>query len=862
MRRIRSAQTVSATRPVSMAVMSAALLLVVFLAVPSGAAGGRGSIQSRDREQENGEEIIEGTTQWGAISTAPGVSVDAAAYLAAQDEAAALPVVGGAWSEVTTKPYDLDATDYRDPFISNSGGGWGFASGRMTAVAVDPANANIVYAGAAGGGVWKSTDQGVNWSPVFDDVAPSIAIGAVAIDPADGSVWVGTGENNTAFENHRGSGIYVSNDGGGTWAHVGGTEVDSSTVGELVFDETGKLYAATSRGLFVRDASDQSSASWTRILYAPDFGYEAIPYGLSIVNDVAVRPGTDGQVIIANMAWRSGAAYNGMYISRDGGQTFTQNAMVGAVSQRRLGRASLAYSADGSKLYAVVQDDILINSPQIQTGNTVLAGVYVSSSGDPGGPWSLIANYRELQQSGSALNLSKGYAPGVQAWYNQFIGVDPADRNHVYLGLEEVFETRDGGTHWSTIGPYWNFSFSCWSTADPENCPRTTHPDQHGVAFGGGYVYVANDGGIWARSLSQSLSSVSGWLNRNETLRTLQYYYAASGIAAAGNGHGPGEMIWGGLQDNGVSLLNDRPTMVSPFGGDGGDNIVDPNNADRAVNEYTVLDMWKTTVGGFAPNYSVNAYEEITPSCFAFTYTPDPCDPNPRFIAPFRADPQDINHWVAGGQYVWDNEGKGWGTSCSDTSCDWQIQYDTGAGDSTTAIAVDGDVTYVGWCGPSGCNPSVVSTTGAGFLRGLATNYGGTWHEIDATDLPNRYVSAVVIDPNDPAHVWAAFGGFSRRWIDNAGTGHVFESTDAGVSWTDVSGDLPDVPARDLIMVGDDLILGTDVGVYTASTSDLSSWSVLGADLPHAVVDDLSVRPSGEVLAATHGRGLWSIALP
>jgi hypothetical protein len=113
-----------------------------------------------------------------------------------------------------------------------------------------------------------------------------------------------------------------------------------------------------------------------------------------------------------------------------------------------------------------------------------------------------------------------------------------------------------------------------------------------------------------------------------------------------------------------------------------------------------------------------------------------------------------------------------------------------------TAIAVKGNVTYAGWCGPSGCNPLQSSTTGGGFVRGIATNAGSTWHELDMSQLPNRLVNAVTVDRANAAHVYAVFGGFSRRWIPNAGVGHVFESTNSGATWTDLGGNLPDAPSR------------------------------------------------------------------
>ncbi|HEY3217466.1 MAG TPA: glycosyl hydrolase, partial [Candidatus Limnocylindria bacterium] len=244
-------------------------------------------------------------------------------------------------------------------------------------------------------------------------------------------------------------------------------------------------------------------------------------------------------------------------------------------------------------------------------------------------------------------------------------------------------------------------------------------------------------------------------------------------------------------------------------------------------------------------------------------YTPSPCDANARFIAPFRADTGNIDHWVAGGQFVWDNQSKGWGTRCGASSCDWKIVYNTGAGHSTTAIAVNGTTTYAAWCGPVGCNPASSQTGSAGFSRGIATNYGGTWHELSMSGLPNRYVYSLTVDPANAAHVYAVFGGFSRRWIPTAGTGHVFETTNAGGAWTDISGLLPDVPGDDLVLAGGKLYLATDIGVFVASAATPSTWSRFGTGLPNASVNDLSLAPDGSYLiAATHGRGIWKISIP
>src|SRR5262249_26700748 len=172
----------------------------------------------------------------------------------------------------------------------------------------------------------------------------------------------------------------------------------------------------------------------------------------------------------------------------------------------------------------------------------------------------------------------KGFQPGVQAWYNQFLGVDPTNPDHVFLGLEEVFETTDGGASWNAAGPYWNFGLPCAEGPNGlDGCNPTTHPDQHAVVIANGRVYAGDDGGVYSRGLN----STSPFSAMNDGLNTLQYYYADAGPVAGGLAY------WGGLQDNGESLLlPGASTMVSPFGGDGGDTLVDHTDGNKSINEF------------------------------------------------------------------------------------------------------------------------------------------------------------------------------------------------------------------------------------------------------------------------------------
>ena len=199
--------------------------------------------------------------------------------------------------------------------------------------------------------------------------------------------------------------------------------------------------------------------------------------------------------------------------------------MSGDINASDIGRTTFAYSADGTKLYAIVQ------SPAMQAAGdeSVLQGIFVSSgSSAPAsvtGPWTKIADEATLAASGSALAVGSGYGVGVQAWYNQDLAVDPSNPDHVYAGLEEVFESTNAGSSWVTASPYWNYTFACEAT---NSCPNTTHPDQHAMMITDGKIVIGNDGGVYSRPLSDT-QQYGDWTDLNATLRDLQYYDARAG---------------------------------------------------------------------------------------------------------------------------------------------------------------------------------------------------------------------------------------------------------------------------------------------------------------------------------------------
>jgi hypothetical protein len=793
-------------------------------------------------------ELRQAFAQFYGARSAPG-NIAPGAYTAAYDHVMGMPVASASWSEVTTKAYNADSPSYRDLVAGNSSGGVGYVTGRVTGLAVD---GSYVYAGGAQGGVFRSSDAGQTWTPI-SDALPALATGDLRVNPTDHSLWLATGEAN--FGDALGSGVYrLANPQTGTFSRtmrVGGTELESHSVGKIEFDQAaGYVFLATSRGVY-RHALSSTSGAWQSVLKPVTTNLFAFS---NITNDVVVQPGTNGRRLLANLAWRAGSAANGFYLSNDAGSTWAKINPQGAIQPNDVGPANMAYSADGTKLYVVMESPKLFNSANAPSS---LGGVFVSANGNAAGPYAQIANSKMLSNSGSAQKqpiIGKGYEPGVQAWYNRFVAVDPNDASHAYIGLEEVYETRDMGGSWLAVGRYWNFGLKCWSYIDANNtCDgNVIHPDQHSVAIGNGKVYVGNDGGLYSRSLAKGTTSWTS-LSQSGSLRALQFYSVSVGKVPGG------VAVWGGLQDNGVALLKAGETeMVSPFGGDGGDQMTDPDNGCNTVGEYVYLHVQVTNNCG-ATNGSTTAIRDI-----------DPHDPNPQFIAPIAIDSVDPGYWVAGGEYVYSNT-KTW---ASTSGADWKIVGDTGDWGngllhSATAVASQNHVVWAGWCG---------SCSSSSWKSGIVTNWSatapghvGTLHQVSLTGLPNRYVGGITIDPSDStgATAYAVYNGFSAHWVEGpgAGIGHVFKTTNGGASWVDVSGaasasdSLPDVPASHMVITpSHKLVLTTDVGVFVSTSA--GHWARVGTSLPYTIATDVEVGPDGFTYVSTFGRGIWKMPTP
>jgi hypothetical protein len=288
---------------------------ICLFGITPGLAASGGSHKDAGEESAELQEAIE----WFSDQRmAPGF-VNPNAYAAAIAQGVLLPSTPGTWTERTSLP-GADGNDFSDPpayidptsNFSNSGAGDRWVSGRMTALAATPGGGTL-FAGAADGGVWKSTDGGQHWTPTFDKEA-TLSIGALLVAGTASSytVYAGTGEANTSSDSYAGVGVLKSTNGGGTWSEVGGPELNGALVFRIVQNGT-TLLAATSHGLYSFNTA--SSTHWTAALQPAGAVGPGGNFNLAVGNmitDVAIRPGTGGQQVMAVAGWRAGAPTNGL----------------------------------------------------------------------------------------------------------------------------------------------------------------------------------------------------------------------------------------------------------------------------------------------------------------------------------------------------------------------------------------------------------------------------------------------------------------------------------------------------------------------------------------------------------------------
>lgn len=410
-------------------------------------------------------------------------------------------------------------------------------AGRCQPIAIDPTNPNRMYVGAVSGGIWISTNAGTSWEPA-DDQLPTLAIGALLIDPTDPAIiYAGTGEGNNNADAIFGVGVLRSTDYGLTWAPFGtgmNWQIgDGKAINALAFNEdTETLIAATNTGTW-----RCSGGVWTSV-------------NSGIATAVVRHPTVKTTFYVAN-GRTGGSALNGVYISTDDGLTWTEQTNGFPATHGRVGLAIC--DAQPGILYAGVS----------ATSGSLL-GIYKTTDG--GTTWGLIYNANNHYSS--------------QGWYDLVIAVDPTNPNKVYSGGVDIWVSTNGGTTFSH-NTFWN---------RPPGNPQYVHADQHGWAFhpnNPSHVYAACDGGIF-----QSLDSGVNWTEISTGLTTMQFYdidVAQNAVVRA----------LGGTQDNGTNQFNNGNLVWDrDIGGDGFHCNIDWSNADVLYGEIYYGDHYRSTNGG------------------------------------------------------------------------------------------------------------------------------------------------------------------------------------------------------------------------------------------------------------------------
>lgn len=686
----------------------------------------------------------------------------------------------------------------------------GLVSGRATAIVVGQHTPGLIYLGTADGGVWKSTNDGASWTPLTDTQS-SLAVGSLALDPADTSdntLYVGTGETNYAVptgfngDAYFGIGVLKTTNGGSFWTLVGN--------GLPGFG----AYSAASVGIGVMAANGATVwAGTTQGLYRSTNGgstWSLIPVAFAPndtfrVTDIAV----DGANVYAVLSQAtSGTLAAGIYKSTANGDPNTFNPiMANLPTPTSWGRAQLAIARSAPQtLYLVITTG---------SNNTDgLLGMYKTTNG--GTAWSLTAAQPQNYFDGGG---------GGQGSYDNAIAVDPANANLVYgFGVLAVGST-DGGASWPVIA-------DVYCGGGPLPCRMPIHPDMHALAFGPSGspypLYVANDGGAWKTTNGNAGTGVI-WSDLNTNLATTQFY---AGDTTADYLQNP--IAIAGAQDNGTSAgrsLSSAPWSAI-LGGDGGYVGISKSNPNVVYATYPQGSVQRTA--------NANAGSGII---WANIPPVGSCTGSAAFIAPFALDIHDANHLIFGGASFCETENGGTTWYRSNTI----LAFSRNRAIQSVAMApTNSAVQY------AGTDTGYVYKTSNG-----NTGAAATWADCDSAALPNAPATSIAVSRTNPNTVYATFGNFS--------VGHVWVTTDC-ISWTNISGNLPDIPVESLVTYASSpnpaLIVGTDVGVFQ-STDNGVTWIALQAGLPNVGILQLFTDPSLTTLfAATHGRGVWKIGIP
>jgi uncharacterized protein (TIGR03437 family) len=724
-------------------------------------------------------------------------------------------------------------------------------SGRVSTIVLDPGyngtSNQTVYLGAALGGVWRSRDNGATWAPLTD-YQPSLAMGAIAIDPTNPNIiYVGTGEGHRGGDSYYGAGLLKTTDGGATWTQITGPVSTTNpqqpaflnaTFMALVINPTtpSTIYAATNIGL------TSAASGGTGVVPIGNRGiWKSTDSGqtwrnLNPANSEVDRSATDVLLDPQNPERVFATILNlGIYRSNAGGGAGSWERLAGGLPDAGFTRIELA-----------------VGPPLAPSTNLTLYAAFAATDEN------LLGIYKSTNEGANWTKVTTPQLPG-QASYNLALAVDPADANIIYYGTSTnnvnnggtLWRSRDGGQSWTDL------SSGNGSTGG-------LHADTHWIAISPSnrnILFTANDGGVWRTD--NATGNVVAWTNLNQVLSLTQFQTIALHPTNP-------NILLGGTQDNGTNRYDGNPNWFQARGGDGGFALIDQANPQVMYHTFfnqNNADGQRTQIG---PEISFNGGNTwARRGCFSCNAQAGGFNPADRvaFYAPmaqhtaFTGASGNVIYFGTHRLYRSADQGLTWmglGASVDGFGADLTKNVAT-APSYITAIAAHpslnqsinppGEVVWVG--------------TGDGLVQ-LTTDAGAlaaaSFTNVTRAPLPNRYVTDIALDPNNQQRAFVTYSGFNTST-----PGHVFMTNDQGATWADISGNLPDVPvnsvALDPLRAGV-LFIGTDIGVFQ-TTDGGATWLRVANGLPNVAVLMLRYHAvSRTLVAATHGRGVYRLALP
>jgi len=645
--------------------------------------------------------------------------------------------------------------------------------GRTTSIVCAPDRVDTIIIGAAGGGIWKSNDAGQTWRSLWHK-EPTLNIGALAIDPGNSStIYCGTGEANLSADSYPGVGVYRSLDGGETWqllapadstgipTRIGCIAVDPFDSAHIVLGGVKHDFAETD-GMFV---SRDGGLSWGRNVSFTGGAYRC--------HAVLFHP-TTRDTLLATITARG--TKSGIWKSTDGGATWT-HLTNGLPPSSSIFRTSLALAPSNPDIiYAIASDR-----------DDFVLGVFKTTNG--GASWTNVAGTH--------------FRGERQMSYGNTIVVHPTNSNHVLCGGVDLHRTSNGGATWRRV--------TRWDAN--RGASNYAHADHHGLlmpAAQPGLVYDVNDGG-----LDVSLNGGTTWRNRSNGLATTMFYDAD--VAQTDSA-----MFGGGAQDNGTNVtFEGKPDeFFEVSGGDGGWMIIDPRAAGH---------FYTTWQGMGVVRFRGNNAVDVSP--------PAPESETSRvWMAILDIDPSNSRRIFLGGLRIW---------RTTNDAASW----------SPVSPILDGSQVSAVEIAQTNVQRVYVGTENGGIFRSL--DGGDNWSGNLAGPLPGLTVTRLITSPDNADILYAT--------VANFGTSHVFRSDDGGDNWSDIDGgELPDVPHHAIAIPTQSpttLYVANDAGVFI-SEDDGVTWENLTRNLPTSPIVDLVLHEADNTLmAATYGRSLWRLQL-